>query len=93
MGGRSGYITGARGVDLQRGKVHLLFCVLEEFRDETLQMFLQAFGLSIGQRLYTISISYGARVVNDKMAQELLVASASGGKCGHGSKKCACEGI
>lgn len=68
MGGRSGYITGDRGVDLQRGKVHLLFRVLEEFRDETSQMFLQAFALSIGQRLYTISISYGERVVNDTMA-------------------------
>lgn len=32
------------------------------------QMFLQASVLSIGQRLYTISISYGARVVNDTMA-------------------------
>lgn len=47
VGGRSGYITGARGADLQRGKVHLLFRVLEEFRDETSQMFLQAFFCSI----------------------------------------------
>lgn len=65
MGGRSGYTAssaGTRGVDLQRGKVHLLFRVLEELRDETSHMFLQAFGLSIGQRLYTISKSYGARV-------------------------------
>lgn len=68
VGGRSGYITDARGVDLQRGKDHLLFRVLEELRDETSQMFLQASVLSIGQRLYTISISYGARVVNDTMA-------------------------